>query len=111
MTHNDFMKKYNAIPCNASWVLREMIDPEHKRPEAVAGVMIIDGKRYPGILLADASREDLRFFKMLPYKDANGIIDFDIIDKAYKREEFEFIEEDMTQEIFDKCVEEIMNAG
>lgn len=110
MTHNEFIKKYQPVPSNATWILRDMIDPNHEKPIAILAVVVMDGHRVPGIILTNRPNEDIecsRFFKMNPYIRDN-IIDFDIIDEPYDLHQIEFIDEDFTMDVFDFCIKEIM---
>ncbi len=110
MTNNEFMSKYQPVPANATWLLRELIDPGHEKPVAILAVVIIDGRRVPGIILSNKPNEDIecsRFFKMDPYV-IGDTIDFDIIDKPYGLNQVKFLDEDFTMDVFDACVKEIL---
>lgn len=106
MTHDEFVKKYNPVPASSTWITKAIMDPNFVRPTELLAVVVIDGSRVPGIILTDKENGN-RFYKMNPYVRGD-IIDFDIIDKPYTPDQFEFIDEDFTMDVLNSCVSEIM---
>lgn len=106
MTHDAFVKKYNPVPANSTWITRAIMDHNFVRPTELLAVVIIDGVRVPGVILTDKQNGN-RFYKMNPYV-CGDIIDFDIIDEPYSDDQFKFIDEDFTMDVFDACIKEIL---